>query len=136
MIVLDCSVVIGFVFEDERTPYTVAVKNYLENHTPLVPALFFYEIANVITMQERKGRWNKKECDDFIKYLSAIDIEMEYLENLRNLEAVSALARKHRLTGYDASYLYLASNRNLHLATQDKALAEAARREGVYFAGG
>jgi predicted nucleic acid-binding protein len=42
-----------------------------------------------------------------------------------------ALARRHRLTVYDAAYLELALREGLALATLDTALAEAARAEGV-----
>jgi predicted nucleic acid-binding protein len=44
---------------------------------------------------------------------------------------VLALARKHRLTVYDASYLELAQRETLPLATLDKDLARAARLERV-----
>lgn len=41
------------------------------------------------------------------------------------------LARRHRLTFYDALYLALALREGLPLATLDRALAGAAQREGV-----
>ncbi len=41
------------------------------------------------------------------------------------------LARRHRLTIYDAAYLELALRESLPLATLDQALAAAARSEGV-----
>jgi len=42
-----------------------------------------------------------------------------------------ALARRHRLTVYDAAYLELAQREGVPLATLDGALAAAARAEGV-----
>jgi predicted nucleic acid-binding protein len=42
-----------------------------------------------------------------------------------------ALARKHRLTVYDAAYLELAKREALPLATLDRALERAAAAEGV-----
>ena len=42
-----------------------------------------------------------------------------------------ALARRHRLTVYDASYLETAIRRQAELATLDRDLAIAARREGM-----
>lgn len=44
---------------------------------------------------------------------------------------VFALARKHRLTFYDAAYLELAQREGLALATLDDQLAAAARNEQV-----
>ncbi len=44
---------------------------------------------------------------------------------------VLTLARKHRLTVYDASYLELAQRENLPLATLDQALQAAAKIAGA-----
>ena len=44
---------------------------------------------------------------------------------------VMALARRHRLTAYDASYLDLALRTDGPLATLDRTLARAATAEGV-----
>jgi predicted nucleic acid-binding protein len=44
---------------------------------------------------------------------------------------VFTLARRHRLTFYDAAYLDLAKREQLALATLDDELAAAARLEGV-----
>jgi predicted nucleic acid-binding protein len=42
-----------------------------------------------------------------------------------------ALARHHRLTVYDATYLDVAQRRGLPLATRDQDLADAAKESGV-----
>ena len=44
---------------------------------------------------------------------------------------VVALARKHRLTAYDAAYLDLAVRLTAPMATLDRALADAALAEGL-----
>jgi predicted nucleic acid-binding protein len=44
---------------------------------------------------------------------------------------VLRLTRAHRLSEYDAVYLYLAMDRELALATRDVALRKAALAEGV-----
>ena len=48
---------------------------------------------------------------------------------------IIALARRHRLTVYDAAYLELALREALPLATLDKALAGTAGAEGVSLIG-
>jgi len=50
--------------------------------------------------------------------------------------AVLTLARRHRLTVYDAAYLELALGEASPLATLDEALASAARAEGLSVIGG
>ena len=44
---------------------------------------------------------------------------------------IPELARKHKLTSYDAAYLELAIRGGLPIATFDRALAEAATAKGV-----
>ena len=45
--------------------------------------------------------------------------------------SILLLAANHNLSAYDAAYLALAINRNVSLATLDRKLAAAARKEGV-----
>ena len=52
-------------------------------------------------------------------------------EGLGNDRLILALAERHSLSGYDASYLALAAAEKLPLATLDKRLAAAARAETV-----
>jgi predicted nucleic acid-binding protein len=52
-------------------------------------------------------------------------------EGTGNDRIILALAERHGLSGYDASYLALAISQNLPLATLDKRLAGAARAQGV-----
>ena len=44
---------------------------------------------------------------------------------------IPELARKHKLTSYDAAYLELAIRGGLPIATFDRALATAAGKEGI-----
>jgi predicted nucleic acid-binding protein len=46
-------------------------------------------------------------------------------------QTVFSLARRHRLTFYDAAYLELAAHESIALATLDADLAAAAAAEGV-----
>ena len=45
--------------------------------------------------------------------------------------SLAALARRHRLSGYDAAYLETAMRRRAKLATLDRKLAAASAREGA-----
>lgn len=53
------------------------------------------------------------------------------LASLPSAEAVFAVATRHSLTFYDASYLELAIRERIALATLDQHLARAAAAEGV-----
>jgi predicted nucleic acid-binding protein len=51
--------------------------------------------------------------------------------NLENLGRIRLLAREHKLSAYDASYLELAQRTGFPIATLDHALEAAARKCGV-----
>nr|WP_244429909.1 type II toxin-antitoxin system VapC family toxin [Rhizobium leguminosarum] len=93
-----------------------------------VPSLFWFEIRNILAMSERRGR---------ISAGGAL-IGMERIRRLPLDDAgiggdsfVLLLAANHGLSAYDATYLALALNRNIPLATLDRKLAAAARKEAV-----
>ena len=45
--VLDCSVTMGWVLEDEKTDYTEAVLDSLAENRAIVPSLWELEVSNV-----------------------------------------------------------------------------------------
>lgn len=93
-----------------------------------VPALWWYEVRNLLVMQERRGRASREATDLRLAWLADLPV---IVDEGRVGERVVELARRHGLTVYDASYLELASRRALALATLDGRLTEAARQEGV-----
>ena len=64
--VVDCSVAMAWLFNDEATPKTAALLNRLATETALVPGWWFIEITNVLAMAERKGRITSTQFDAFI----------------------------------------------------------------------
>jgi predicted nucleic acid-binding protein len=61
-----------------------------------------------------------------LELISALPIAVDQMSVAAAWDEVLALARTHRLTTYDASYLELAMRRGLKLFPQDAALAAAA----------
>ena len=133
--IVDCSIAMAWLFNDEATPKTAALLNRLATETALVPAWWFIEITNVLAMAERKGRIKPTESDAFIADLSKLGIERDDEAPDRAFTHLLALCRRHRLTSYDAIYLDLAVRRNLPLATLDDALRKAAHKSGVRLLG-
>lgn len=133
--VVDCSIAMAWLFNDEATPKTAALLNRLATETALVPAWWFIEITNVLATAERKGRIKPTESDAFIADLSKLGIERDDEAPDRAFTHLLALCRRHRLTSYDAIYLDLAVRRNLPLATLDDALRKAAHKSGVRLLG-
>ena len=126
--VLDASVTAYWCFEDEEVPVADAAMDRLPEDHAVVPALWWFEIRNILVVNERRGRIESADSDVFLNDLARLPIRIESDSNER---LVVALARTHRLTAYDAAYLDLAVRLTAPIATLDRALADAARAEGL-----
>ena len=133
--VLDCSIAMAWLFNDEATPKTETLLTRLTTETALVPAWWFIEITNVLAMAERKGRIAPNQSDAFIADLGKLAIEWDDEAPRRAFTYLLAICRRHRLTSYDAIYLDLAVRRNLPLATLDDDLRKTAKKLGVRLLG-
>ncbi len=108
--VLDNTVTMAWCFADEETVFTETLLSRLSTLTDsaIVPALWFYEVVNVIGQAVRKGRITEEKARVFPESLSDLPIEIEDPTRTRVFASVRALASQYRLTAYDASYLDLA----------------------------
>jgi predicted nucleic acid-binding protein len=126
--VLDASVAACWYFEDEDDVRADAALQMLESDRALTPLHWWFEIRNVVVLGERRRRASEQYTAEFLSYLLKLPIDLAALPDEAD---VFAMARRHRLTFYDAAYLELALRERLALATLDNALAAAARAEGV-----
>lgn len=124
--VIDNSIVMAWCFEDEATEYTDAIQEMLIDHIAFVPAIWPLEVANVLLVAERKKRISKAESGRFIALLSQLPIEVGQSEPQRVFHDTLPLARQHKLSSYDASYIELAIRKGLPIASLDKAIIRAA----------
>jgi predicted nucleic acid-binding protein len=131
-LVIDASVVAAWHFPDERSAESDAILARLESDRALMPALWWFEVRNVLLIGERRGRTVREHTERFLEFLRGLPIE---LTSLPDEVAVMNLARQHQLSFYDATYLELAQRENIALATIDRALARAAIAEGVTLIG-
>ena len=129
--VLDASVALAWGFEDEANPYTDAVLEALVEAEAFAPAVWPLEMGNVLLVAERRGRLTQAGTVQFLTLLQQLPIMVEPETPERMLAEILTLAREHRLSTYDASYLDLAIRRGLALATQDEGLRQAAVHCGV-----
>jgi predicted nucleic acid-binding protein len=129
--VLDASVTLAWCFDDEASDASRALLRRLEDETGFVPAIWPLEVANVLAGAERRGRIAAPRIAEFVALLSGLDITIAKDTADRGLNDVLALARRHSLSSYDATYLDLAMTTAVPLATRDAQLAAAARRIGV-----
>ena len=130
-IVLDCSIVMAWCFEDEANPVADAVLASLDENEAVVPSLWPLEVANVLVLGERKGRITSDATARFLDMLAALPIVVDEQTPQKALREVLALARTYQTTSYDAAYLELAVREGSPLATLDARLREAAAKLGI-----
>lgn len=126
--VLDASTAASWAFEDEDDSRAARAFVRIEADVAVVPPLWKYEVLNTLIVSERRKRITSAETAVFQQDLSEMLIEVDSDESST---ALLRLARDHNLSVYDAAYLELSLRRGLPLATLDKVLRKAAKKEGV-----
>jgi predicted nucleic acid-binding protein len=94
----------------------------------VAPALWWFEVRNALVQGERRGRFTELGTARFLRDISRLAIT---IDRAPSETGVLTLARRHRLTVYDAAYLERARREALPLATLYEALASAALLERV-----
>jgi predicted nucleic acid-binding protein len=125
--VIDASVVVAWAFDEVHTTADEA-RERLRSDDAVAPALWWFEVRNALVQGERRGRFDQSGTGRFLRDLSRFAVSIDGVPEERS---VLELARRHRLSVYDAAYLELAQRRGFPLATLDNALDAAARAEGV-----
>ena len=130
--VVDASVTACWLLPDEAHPIATATRAKLGHDPAVVPRIWWFEIRNVLVVNERRGRLDAGKSNRTLGILRRLPVKFDHG---MDEEALLALARAHRLTVYDAAYLELAQRENAPLATLDAGLASAARAERVALIG-
>ena len=134
--VLDASVAMCWIFLDGKTAeraYAMEVLNLMKQSETgaVVPVTWGLEVANVIGKAEMKGLVREAQSEAFLEMLDGLDIRADAATFSRALSDTLQIARRYRLSSYDASYLELAMRAGLPLATLDRDLRTAASKAGV-----
>jgi len=128
-VVFDCSVTLAWFLKDERTAFTDASFELLESAECWVPYLWRLEFPNALLMAERRRRVGREQRQEILDNAAQLSLRSDLA--LPDIRTLSALADRHGLTVYDASYLELAVRSSADLVTLDRTLAQAAAAEGV-----
>ena len=132
--VLDNSVSSRWFFDDgsrSDIDYADRVLAAFERQSVIVPATWGLEAANVLARAEANGWMTKQRTESSLMFISGLNIEVDEETFSRSLVDTLELARRYRLSAYDASYLELALRLELPLATLDEKLIKALRKAGV-----
>jgi predicted nucleic acid-binding protein len=132
--VLDNSVTMRWFFGDGKPhelAYAAKVLDAMQEAKARVPMTWGLEVANVIAKAEEKSLVTEARSGAFLDMLEGVDIEVDAATFAHALSDTLQLARRYKLSAYDASYLELALRLGLPLATLDEDLQKAAKKAGV-----
>ncbi|MEK7793967.1 MAG: type II toxin-antitoxin system VapC family toxin [Candidatus Hydrogenedentota bacterium] len=132
--VLDCSVVIAWLLDDESDAYAEAVKERLEVEEACAPQVWQLEVCNALFSAMRRKRITVAQAERYVRDLAELNVRIDEGAKSWGPNEVFRLCMSTGLTSYDASYLELATRKRLPLATLDKKLRRACGEFGVALA--
>ena len=130
--VIDCSLALAWVLPDETSATADRLRKRLSRGSRLwVPALWWYELSNVLVTAQRRKRLTETDAKLALQQYRRLPIETEFELDMESLWRACLMAVRYGLSAYDAAYLELAHRKGLRLATLDRALISAAHKAGV-----
>jgi predicted nucleic acid-binding protein len=130
--VLDASIALAWAFADEDDPRSAAALARIRTDEALVPSIWWFEVRNTLVVNERRGRLTEVDTAVFLRTLARLAVT---IDRQPGEVEVLTLARRHRLSVYDAAYLELAQRESVPLASLDRELIGAARAERIPLVG-
>ena len=127
--VIDNSVVSGSLLQNQATAYSDAVATLLQTRRAVAPPLLRLEYTNVLRTACKRQRLSAEQAYEMLAMLGELPIDLD--SSVSTGPQLLDLALRHDLTAYDATYLDVALRRGAPIATQDAALANAARAAGL-----
>jgi predicted nucleic acid-binding protein len=126
-VVIDASIAVDLAFGDGSDLPTALRRWIAEDRMLLAPAVYWTEVGHALL---RRSGSDAIEAARRLGSLESIGLETAD-RSAPGVRMALSLAERHRLSVYDATYLRLAIDVDGELATLDRALARAAREEGV-----
>lgn len=127
--IIDASASVGWFIENQVTDYSEAVAGTLEHDSAIAPLLWHLEMTNALRTACKRKVLDITRAHQSLATLESLPIRIEHTPSRPS--ELFALALRHNLSTYDATYLDLALRLRLPIATQDDALREAALASGV-----
>lgn len=129
--ILDASVTMAWCFEDEKDDYADRVLNLFSKSdtVAIVPSLWQLEIVNILRSAHLRKRINYADQTRFLSFLSELPIQV--VDTMADMNHLLSVTQRFDISAYDATYLCLAMNYRLPIATLDKQLKKAANNAEV-----
>lgn len=130
--VVDCSFAAALFLPDESSTHVREFFSRLsKNDQLLIPSLWWYELANVLIVCERKNRLHHAEVWKILGLFEKFDLETDYVIGISYSKSLYELAKQYNLSSYDAAYLELVIRKEANLASLDQQLLKVAVNCGI-----
>ena len=128
-VVLDASAALAWILPTQATPAAAALLNQSATLIFEAPDIFAWEVRNVLLTLDQRGVLADGEYDEAQAIYD--DLLVRLSPPVFEIKKLAVLARRARLSLFDASYLALALDRDWSLASRDDALLTVAKASGV-----
>ena len=134
--VLDNSVTMRWLFGDGSAADLSYAEHVLavlegEGNVAMVPGIWALEVGNVIERAEARALVSEARSAEFLGTLQEMAVEVDGHTASHALANTLQLARRFKLSSYDAAYLEQALRQGHAIATLDADLRRAAAQAGV-----
>ncbi len=132
--VLDASVALLWLAPSTNpagVDYAAAALRATTMSPAVAPSILLLDVANVVAKLEAKRLVTEADSQRYISLLSRLAITIDPATAEHALGETLSLARRYKLSAYDAAYLELSLRNGLALATLDTDLTKAAMSAGV-----
>jgi predicted nucleic acid-binding protein len=128
LIVVDASLFAAWLLNEPRPGPEDEVWDLLAANTIFVPDHWPNEIANALRRAVRTKRLSAEEVSSIAERVSTFDIGFAGPTRIDEIGILTKEALDHGLSAYDMSYVRVAREHQLPLATIDRAMRSAAQR--------
>jgi predicted nucleic acid-binding protein len=128
-VVVDASAALAWILPSQSTPVALKFLDNAGSMTFEAPAIFEWEVRNVLLMMERRGPLAGRRYDRALAGYDELQIRLNPLTG--EIVSLTNLAREVRLSLFDVCYLALALDRDWALVSRDDSLLKVAAANGV-----
>lgn len=131
-LVVDTSFIAALFLPDEQSENIESLlKDAAEGSEIITPALFWYEISNVLTMAVKRKHLSDNQVRQVLSLIEKIGITTDTACGVSYARELTDTAARYELSAYDAAYLELALRLSGRIATIDLSLTSAAHSAGI-----
>jgi predicted nucleic acid-binding protein len=131
LIIVDASLMIAWLLQEDDVLIVPDVYQSLPERDILVPSHWPVEVANALLSNVRRRRIAIEKVDSILEALGVFRINVDAPMAIEQMGDLTHFAASQKLTVYDASYVQLAFEENVPLATLDQDMRMAARHLNI-----